>query len=384
MRTVKLGLIGLGNMGQGHARLIEKNPEIVLEAVCDIDKSRLESVTTKYDVPGFTDARQLIRSGICDSVLIATPHYDHTTIGIAALKAGLHVLVEKPISVHKADCEKLIRAHTDPGLKFAAMFNQRTNTQYQAIKELIDSGDLGAVRRINWTITDWFRSQAYYDSGGWRATWAMEGGGVLMNQCPHQLDLLQWLFGMPTRLQAFCQIGKYHDIEVEDHVTCYLEYEGGGTGVFTTTTGEAPGVNRLEIAAESGLLIHDAGAGTLTWHRNAKSVTRAIAENKGFEKPAVEVIELDIPDTGRQHAEILENFARAILHDRPLIARAEEGIHSVELGNAMLLSSFRGKPVDLPMSARSYRNLLSRLIRESTFEKRNVKDEIATDMTDSF
>ncbi len=384
MSAVRLGIIGLGNMGQTHARLVQKIPEIELAAVCDIDRTRLEKVASKYGVAAFEDAASLIRARPCDAILIATPHYDHTTIGIKALRAGYHVLVEKPISVHKADCEKLLRAHTDPTLKFAAIFNQRTNTQYQKIRQLIESGQLGSIRRIQWTITDWFRSQSYYDSGGWRATWAHEGGGVLMNQCPHQLDLLQWLFGMPRRVRAFCDIGKHHHIEVEDQVTCYLEYDNGATGVFTTTTGEAPGCNRLEIAAENGLLIHDAADESLVWYRNDKPVSRAIAENPGFDKPEVERIDLDIKDTGRQHAEVLENFAAAILHDQPLIARAAEGIHSVELANAMLLSSFRDKAVDLPISARSYASLLRRLIRESTFEKKQANGDVVADMSKSF
>jgi len=382
--SIRLGIIGLGNMGQAHARLITRIPQIELTAASDIDEARLETVTARYGCKGYPDPRKLIRSKQCEAVLIATPHYDHTRLGIAALRAGHHVLVEKPISVHKADCEKLIRAHTNPALKFAAMFNQRTNTQYQEIRRLVRSGELGDVRRLQWTITDWFRSQKYYDSGGWRATWAQEGGGVLMNQCPHQLDLLQWIFGMPARLQAFCLIGRHHDIEVEDHVTCYLEYGNGATGVFTTTTGEAPGTNRLEIAAENGLLVHDAVDGTLVWKRNDKPVTAAIAENDSFEQPAPETLHLGVEDTGRQHAEILENFARAILHDEPLIARAEEGICSVELANAMLLSSFRGKAVDLPLGPRTWANRLKQLIRDSTFTKKNVATEVASDMTNSF
>ena len=227
MDQVRLGIIGLGNMGQSHARMVQDIADVNLAAVSDIDRTRLDKVVQKYGCRGFQDPASLMRSGSCDAVLIATPHYDHTTLGIAALKSRLHVLVEKPISVHKADCEKLLRAHTDPDLVFAAMFNQRTNPQYRHIREMVTTGELGAIHRVHWTITDWFRSQAYYDSGGWRATWHGEGGGVLMNQCPHQLDLLQWIFGMPARLRAFCHLGKHHRIEVEDDVTCYLEWPDG-------------------------------------------------------------------------------------------------------------------------------------------------------------
>ncbi|XOV88213.1 MAG: Gfo/Idh/MocA family protein [Pseudomonadota bacterium] len=386
MNSVRLGIIGLGNMGQAHCRSLMRIDGLELGAVCDIDPGRLQRITDEYHCPGYVDPKAFLtgQRGKLDAVLIATPHYDHTTLGISALKQGYHLLVEKPISVHKADCEKLIRAHRDPSRKFAAMFNQRTNSQYQEIRRLITSGELGQIRRIQWTITDWFRSQQYYDSGGWRATWRGEGGGVLMNQCPHQLDLLQWLFGMPTRLRAFCQLGKHHQIEVEDQVTCYLEYRNGATGVFTTTTGEAPGVNRLEIAADNGLLIHDAATKTFRFLKNDKPVSRAIQENPGFRKPAVEVIDIDVPDTGRQHEEVLENFADAIRFDTPLIARAEEGINSVELANAMLLSSLTDKWVDLPLNARTYANRLRRLIRDSNFRKPEVQGEVVTSMEDSF
>lgn len=384
MNTVKLAIIGVGNMGQSHCRLLRKIAEIDLVAVCDIDKARAHQVAEKFECRAYTDPASLLRSHCADAILIATPHYDHTTLGVRALRAGYHVLVEKPISVHKADCEKLIRTHTNPAQKFAAMFNQRTNRHYQHIRHMIGSGELGRVRRMQWTITDWFRSQGYYDSGGWRATWAEEGGGVLMNQCPHQLDLLQWLFGMPTRVHAHCHVGRHHHIEVEDEVTAYLEFGSGATGVFTTTTGETPGANRLEIAGDNGMLIHDANEGIFRFTRNEKSVERAIAENGGFEKPPTEVIDLDIEDTGRQHAEVLENFAAAILRDEPLIARAEEGIASVELANAMLLSGWTGKAIEMPLNARTYANRLRKQIRESTFVKPSASGTVATDMDSSF
>jgi predicted dehydrogenase len=292
-------------------------------------------------------------------------------------------MVEKPISVHKADAERLIKAHKDDSKVFAAMFNQRTNPAYQTIRDLIHSNKLGEVRRIQWTITDWFRSQAYYNSGGWRATWGGEGGGVLLNQCPHQLDLLQWLFGMPERVRAFCQFGKYHDVEVEDEVTAYLEYEGGASGVFTTTTGEAPGVNRLEIAADNGLLVYDTSDAFFSIDWNDKSVTTAIGENAGFEKPKTRSEQISIDGQGGQHVEVLQNFADAILKGTPLIAPAAEGLFSVELCNAMLMSAFTSKTVTLPLSARAYERRLKEKISESRFIK-TVQHQVAEDMSASF
>ncbi|MFP6806193.1 MAG: Gfo/Idh/MocA family oxidoreductase [Pseudomonadales bacterium] len=382
-KKVQLGIIGLGNMGSLHCRSLKDFDNITLAAICDIEPERLAKMKGRYPVPGFTNAKALIDSGICDAVLIATPHYDHTTIGITALRKGLHVMVEKPLSVHKADAIKLIAAHKDENQVFAAMFNQRTNPAYQAIRELLHSGKLGDLRRVQWTITDWFRSQAYYNSGGWRATWGGEGGGVLLNQCPHQLDLMQWLFGVPTAVRAFCQFGKHHDIEVEDNVTAFLEYENGATGVFTTTTGEAPGTNRLEIATDNSLLIYDTQDEffTITW--NDKSVTDAINENPGFQKPGTRKEQIAISGQGGQHIEVLQNFAAAILKGEPLIAPAAEGLQSVELCNAMLLSTWQNKTVTLPISARSYATRLKKLVDNSRFAK-TVEAHVVEDMSSSF
>lgn len=363
---IRLGIIGLGNMGQVHCKLAHELQSLELTALCDSDTQRLRKQAERFGCAGFVSPTELIDAHLCDALLIATPHYAHTTIGITALKKGYHVLVEKPISAHKADAARLLKAHKNKALIFAAMFNQRTHPAYKAIKALLVSGELGRIQRIQWTITDWFRSQQYYDSGGWRATWAGEGGGVLLNQCPHQLDLLQWLFGMPSSLTATCKLGKYHSIEVEDDVTAVLTFPDGATGVFTTTTGEAPGINRLEIASDNGLVSYDTRDSHISYLRNDKTVSRAIAENPGFEKPSIEHREIPVSGQGGQHRELLANFADAIGTGVALIAPAQEGIHSVELANAMLLSSARGKPVTLPISQRSYANLLRQRIRTST------------------
>ncbi|MDF1512469.1 MAG: Gfo/Idh/MocA family oxidoreductase, partial [Anaerolineae bacterium] len=260
MEKVKLAVIGLGNIGTLHLGNIEKEPRVELTAVCDIVPEKAKAAAEKYGVKAYFDADNLLEDKVCEAVIIGTPHYFHTTIGIAAMDSGHHVLVEKPISVHKADCERLIAAHDrNTDMIFAAMFNQRTDPYYQKIRDIVHSGELGHLLRINWIITNWFRTQAYYDSGGWRATWAGEGGGVLLNQCPHNLDLLQWIGGMPERVRGFCAIGKRHTIEVEDEVTAFLEYPDGCTGLFVTSTGEAPGTNRLEIAGDRGKLVYENG-----------------------------------------------------------------------------------------------------------------------------
>lgn len=366
---VRLGIIGLGNMGTAHCKSLAKLPGLELAAVADVDPDRVTRAAERFGARGFTDPKALLRSGASEAVLVATPHFDHVPLGVSALQRGLHLLVEKPIAVHKADAQKLLRAHLGREAQiFAAMFNQRRDPAHRALKDLIDGGALGEIRRIQWTITDWFRSQAYYDSGGWRATWAGEGGGVLLNQCPHQLDLWQWLFGMPATVHAFCQFGRFHDIEVEDSVTAVLGYANGTQGVFTTTTGEAPGSNRLEIAADGARVVLDGAARTLEIDWNDMPVPQAIAENPGFRKPGTRRETRHFgDDDGGQHETVLANFADAIRHGAPLIAPAAEGIHSVELANAMLLSAWRGKAVALPLSAPGYARQLARRKADSRF-----------------
>ncbi len=350
-------------MGTAHAEslLSGKVPRAELSAVCD---PHAERVARCPQIKSFSRFEDLIRSGLVDAVLITTPHYSHTDIGIDALQHRLHVLVEKPLSVHKADCERLIAAHTNPGKIFAIMFNQRTDPFYQKIREMARGGELGEIRRINWIITDWFRSEAYYTGSPWRATWEGEGGGVLLNQCPHNLDLFQWMFGMPVRVRAFCGFGRYHKIEVEDDVTAYMEFPNGTTAVFITSTGDAPGTNRLEVASERGKIVYENDS--LKFTRNEvpmSEFSRTTATR--FDAPPRTEISIPIEGHGGQHLEVLQNFVEAILDGKPLIAPAEEGIHSVELANAMILSSIKNKTVDLPMDSAEYAVLLRELISKS-------------------
>jgi predicted dehydrogenase len=365
MRTVsapvRLGIVGMGIMGSGHAKniLAGKTPRIQLAAVCDRQG-------TKWDgAENFADAEALMDSGKVDAVLIATPHYSHTTLGISALERGLHLLVEKPISVHKSDAERLIAAHRGGGAQqFAVMFNQRTDPFYLKIREMIRGGELGEIRRVNWIITNWFRTALYYSGTAWRATWAGEGGGVLLNQAPHNLDLFQWLFGMPVRVRAFCNMGRYHDIEVEDDVTAYMELANGANAVFVTTTGESPGTNRLEIAGELGRLVYENDRLTFARNEVAMSDFSKTAES-GFAAPKSAEEVFSISGHGEQHVGILNNFADAILDGAELIASGAEGIRSVELANAMLYSSFTGQTVELPLDGAAYARQLEELIGKS-------------------
>lgn len=365
---LKIGVVGMGSMGSDHARriLAGEVPNMELAGVCDADESRLASWKSR-SVPTFTSYASLLASDI-QAVLIATPHFSHVPFGVSALKAGLHVLVEKPIAVQKADAEQLLAAHDKPSQIFAAMFNQRTDPLYIKIRQLLDAGELGKIQRVTWIITDWYRPQSYYDSSGWRATWAGEGGGVLINQCPHQLDIYQWLFGLPAKVRAFCHFGRYHDIEVEDSVTAYFEHADGASTVLITTTGEAPGTNRLEIAGERGKLV--AEGGKLHYSRNEIPSGQHIRTSPGiFSRPDVWEIEIPISGRGEQHVGILKNFAGACLQGEPLIAPAADGLRSVELANAMLLSSAQEITITLPLQGAEYARWLAGKIAESRFQQ---------------
>ena len=383
MNKVRIGIIGLGNMGQFHAKYLAEGAvrRAELAAVADTVPAQLAAFE---GLKTFSRSEDLIRSGTVDAVLIATPHPFHVSIGIDALEQGLHVLVEKPISVHKAEAEQLVAAHRNPAQVFAAMFNQRTDPHYKRIKRLIDAGDLGEIRRTHWVITDWFRTEAYYASCGWRATWKGEGGGVLLNQCPHNLDLFQWICGMPSRLRAFASLGKCHSIEVDDEVTAYLEYPNGATGVFIASTCEAPGTNRLEIAGDRGKLVLEDGR--ISFTRTEVPVSQFLREcSELFGKPEVWNVEVPAEGVGGQHVEVTQNFVDAILDGVPLIAPAEEGLHSIELANAMIYSHFSGQMVELPLDSAAYERLLQNLISKSTFQKKTTDRVVSSvDMSRSF
>src|SRR5689334_345562 len=353
MTKVRLGIIGMGNIGQHHHGYLSagKISRAELVAVSDAIPGKLERFKP---LKIFSDGEELIRSGLVDAVIIATPHYQHTTLGIAALNAGVHAMVEKPISAHKADAERLIAAHKkNPKVIFAGMFQLRAEPRYLKIQKLIQSGELGEVVRISWIMTDWYRTEAYFASGGWRATWKGEGGGVLLNQCLHNLDVIAWLLGMPARVRGFCQLGRYHNIEVEDNVTAYLEYPNNATGTFVTSTGETPGTNRFEIVGSRGKLVLENNK--LTFSRNdSDTLVFSRAAKTGFDHPAVENVDISIQNAANPHASLMQNFVDAILDGTPLLVPGEEGLHSVELANAMLYSSLIGQTVELPMDGAAF------------------------------
>ena len=387
MDFVKFGIIGTGNMGTGHTNSISQLSNAKLTAVCDINPKAFDRIKPEIreKIKCYTDAETFFKEADIDAVIIAVPHYSHPDLAIMAMQHGKHLIVEKPIAVHKKDAERMIaEAAKHPELKKSLMFNQRTLPAHKKIKQLIDSGELGKINRINWVITDWFRSQKYYDSGDWRASWRGEGGGVLLNQCPHQLDLWQWFFGLPKTVRGVVKFGKYHDIEVEDEVNVYMEYENGTVGNFIASTGEMPGTNRLEIVAERGKLTYERGE--LLFIRN-EIETSDFIKNTDKTFGISDNWKCEIPYYGdiHQHRNVIENVANAILKDTPLIAPMEEGIRGLELGNSMLLAGLKDKVVTLPMDADEYAAELEKLVATSRYQKKTVAAAAnAEDMAKSF
>jgi predicted dehydrogenase len=373
VEKVRIGIVGLGGMGSEHAEYLIANKVLGAEltAVCDIAQERLEWAKSNLgeEVALFDHVDQLLNSNRVDAIMVATPHYDHPRIAISALEKGLHVLIEKPAGVYTKQVRLMNEAAAQSDKVFGIMYNQRTNPLYAKLRELIDAGELGEIRRTNWIVTNWYRSQSYYDSGGWRATWAGEGGGVLINQDPHQLDLWQWTTGlMPARVRAFCQFGKYHDIEVEDDVTAYVEYVNGATGVFVTTTGEAPGTNRFEVTGDRGKIVVEDNK--LTFWRLRMPVSEFNRTYKGgFGEPEHWKFDIPVASNSNEHMTITQNWVEAIIHGTPLLAPGQDGIKGLTLSNAMLLSSWTDSWVDLPIDEQLFYELLQEKISDSKVKR---------------
>lgn len=384
MEIVRLGIIGLGNIGMYHLEncLGEKTPEVVVTALAERKDERLRravEMAGERAVALFREGSELIEAGGCDAVLICTPHDQHPELSVQAFARGLHVLCEKPAGVSTKQVRAMNEAAERSGKAFAMMFCQRTNCLYRKLRELVQGGELGMLQRVVWIATDWFRTQYYYDSGDWRATWAGEGGGALLNQAPHNLDLLCWICGTPIRTRAFCHMGKWHDIEVEDDVTAYFELPGGATGVYIISTGEAPGTNRLEFSMEYGKIVCENGQ--IVVHRlDESNRTFCKTAQAGFGAPrcAVETVETD--GDNPQHIGIINAFAANILHGTPLIADGREGINSLLFSNAMHLSTWLNRTVEIPFDEDLF---LRELDRRRASSKRKESAGVVLSMENS-
>ena len=382
---LRLGIIGVGGMGSSHFMHVMKGlcPDVVITAAADRRESRREWIRANgpEGIAVFSEGSDLIASGACDAVLIATPHYQHPPLSAEAFRHAIHVMVEKPAGVYTKQVREMnAMADQHPEVVFGLMFNQRTNHVYRKARELVQSGKYGRIRRTNWIITDWYRTQHYYDSGAWRATWAGEGGGVLLNQCPHQLDLLQWLCGLPAKVHAFCHEGKWHDVEIEDDVTAYLEFPNGATGVFVTTTGDAPGTNRLEITGTRGRLICE---NDVLIFDKLEMDERAWCKvcKEGFKKPGCERIIVEADGQNQQHVGVLNAFAAAIAEGKPLVADGREGIKGLMLSNAIHLSAWTGETISLPIDEQRFYDLLMERCKTSRHKEEH---DVTMDTTGSY
>lgn len=384
MEKVRLGIIGIGGMGTNHVNSMQRGdvPNMELTAVADIRRSRLDWAKSNLpkSVHIFDDGKALIDSGTVDAVLIATPHYFHPEFVIYALEHGVHALSEKPAGVYTKQVREMNEVAEKSDRTFAIMFNQRTNCIYRKLHEMIQSGELGQMKRVNWIITDWYRNQSYYDAAGWKATWDGEGGGVLLNQCPHQIDLLQWLCGLPVKVRAFCHEAKWHNIEVEDDVTAYMEFENGATGVFVTTTADAPGTNRLELTFDRGKIVCEHGK--LIYDKLDADISEFIMiEKEGFKKPDCTRIEVETDGMNEQHVGVMKAFADHILTGAPLVAEGVEGIRGLTLSNAMHLSSWLDRTIELPFDEELF---LTELNKKRATSKKKEDAGIVFDTTGTF
>ena len=387
MKKIRLGILGVGNIGRDHVKRVVNGecPEIELAAVCDLKPDRLAYARELAGeaLPVFTSAEEMMESGLIDSVLVSVPHYDHPKFAMMAMEKGLHVLIEKPAGVYTKQVMEMNECAKKHDVKFGIMMNQRTNCIYRKMREIVQSGELGEIRRTNWIITNWYRSQSYYDSGDWRATWSGEGGGVLLNQCPHNLDLWQWICGMPKTVRAHLHYGKWHNIEVEDDVSAYVEYANGATGMFITSTGDCPGTNRFEITLDKGKLI--AEGDTLTMWKSEVSEQEFSATNTNpFGSMKFNITKVETDGKNPQHAGVMNAFASAILHGTPLVAEGVEGIRGLSLSNAMHLSSFTDTTVDLENFDHElfYSELMKRVA--TSRRKTGVTEVVAGDMSGTF
>jgi predicted dehydrogenase len=385
-KVLRVGLIGLGAIGAGlHVKYLQEMPGVELAGVCDQVKEKADGIAEQYGTKAFYDHKELYEQAELDVVILAIPHYDHPKLAVEAFKRGIHVMCEKPIAVHLNDARIMTEAYEEakkqyPEVQFGLMFQERTLPFYRKVKEIVAGGELGQLTRATWIHTAWFRSQYYYDSGDWRATWAGEGGGILTNQCPHTLDMYQWLFGLPERITGHAHIGKYHNIEVEDEVTAYFEHENGMIGHLIVTTAEIPGTNRLEIVGELGKLVLEEGE--ITLYKNPQSMlkySRETTDKFNGLKAEKSVVPYD-KDAPEGHKVVAEAFFNRIRNgeSQELIAEGWEGPRSLVLANGIMLSSFQGQTISVPIDADAFEAKLKELASQSTFVK-TVAEAAAAD-----
>jgi len=373
MKKIRYGVIGLGNMGSMHSRQIvaEGGRHCRLTAVCDIVEEKAKAFGEELSVPYFTDGQAMYDSGLIDAVVIAVPHYWHGPLTIRAARKKIHVLCEKPMESRigiaramRAECKK----HK---VKLGLVFHHRTRGDMQKIKRIVESGQLGEVYRVEMVCSTWFRSQAYYNSGDWRGTWDGEGGGILINQAPHHLDLFGWIGGKPSRVTAVLDT-RDHDIEVEDTANVICEFPGGKNGYIYSSTAEQPGKERFVITGEKATLVLEDGKirlGKLKYSLKDQIYGMKSQSVVGAAKAKQTCTWKDVPLPKRgkgwgSHIELIRQFAKHILTGAEQYAPAEAGINELELSNAAYISGFKNKRVDMPVSGREIDLLIKKLEKD--------------------
>lgn len=380
MNNIRVGVVGIGNMGSAHSLNIYANKVkgAVLGAVCDIDKTKKEWAKQNLgDTEFFESYEDMIKSGKVDAVIIATPHNLHPVIASFAFDMSLHVLSEKPIGTYTKIVRSLNEKAKQSGKVFAIMFNQRVNPVFKKAREIVHSGQIGELVRFVWIITNWYRRQQYYESSSWRATWKGEGGGILANQCVHNLDVMQWITGLPKTIEGHCNYGRFHDIEVEDDVTAYFEYENAATGVFISSTGENPGSNHLEISGTKGKMVLEEGKIKL-WKSNVSEREYCYFSNEEYtEKVKFDYEEIEFPgqEFGCAHIAVIQNFINAIQNGEECIAPGYEGINSLRLSNAIHLSDWTKSKVSIDFDEELYQKKFEEKIQTSKTQKRIRTDD---------
>lgn len=367
-------------MGIAHATLVQHLPETELVAVCSASVERTQEVATQLGVRGFTDYRELLRSGEVEAVIIATPHPLHSQIASEAFTHGVHVLCEKPLAVSLSEGRRMVQLAAQHGCLLGVMLQMRTERVHRLARKAVEDGLLGNIIRTN-LIATWYRTQGYYQSASWRGTWAGEGGGVLLNQAPHQFDLLCWLAGMPVEVTAWAST-RYHNIEVEDEAFACLTYASGAHGYLYVSVNEAPTLRRLEIVGEEGKILLEGEQCYL--YRVEPPIPQHLHNGDMWELPTVEPVDMEIEEMPSGHAQVIRNFARVLRgEENRLIAPGEEALWSLELANAVLLSAKRHRPVQLPLDENEYDTLLAELQatskpKEKTKELRQTDPRIAS------
>lgn len=377
-KILKVAVVGVGNMGSAHATNIYtgKIEKMELVALCDISAAKRMWASEKFgDIPIYASIDELLDAVTPDVIIVAVPHYFHVECAVKALEKGINVMVEKPAGVSVSDVEKMNSSADKSGKKFGIMFNQRTAPIFKKCREIVRSGEIGKIKRVSWSVTNWYRTQSYYNSSSWRATWGGEGGGVLINQAPHNIDMLQWIFGMPSSVRARCIEGKYHDIEVEDFAHIFMEYEDGMTADFLTTTGEYPGTNRLEAAGDRGKLVLENGV-LKVWKLAFSENEYRMSATNGTCLEKAEYNEYKFESSSSEHINVLRAFADNILEDKPLVADGREGINELEITNAAYLSAWTDKAVSLPIDREAFDKILEEKKKASKYVKESDEETL--------